>query len=62
LCCPDGRLLATTSLDGTARIWRAEPDDLLALACAQITRNLTPDEWRQYLGDEPYHQTCARLP
>jgi WD40 repeat protein len=54
----DGRYLITASLDGTARIWRAEPDDLIAMACAQLTRNLSPEVWRQYLGDEPYHRTC----
>ena len=24
-------------------------------------RNLTKEEWRQYLGDEPYRATCPNL-
>jgi hypothetical protein len=24
-------------------------------------RNLTPDQWHQYLGDEPYRETCPGL-
>ena len=37
-------------------LWRAE--DLIAEACARLDRNLTQAEWRQYLGDEPYRETC----
>jgi hypothetical protein len=36
--------------------------DLIDEACARLTRNLTPEEWRQYLGDEPYRKTCPNLP
>jgi WD40 repeat protein len=60
---PDGRLLASASLDGTARLWRWQPQDLIPQACARLTHNLTHQEWRQYLGDEePYRPTCPNLP
>lgn len=31
-------------------------------ACSIANRNLTRDEWKQYLGDEPYNKTCSDLP
>ena len=59
---PDGRYLATASNDHTARVWPAVLQDPLAEACARVTRNLTPEEWRQYLREEPYRKTCPDLP
>jgi len=32
------------------------------LACARLTRNLTKEEWKQYLPDEPCRKTCPDLP
>ena len=59
---PDGRYLATASNDHTLRLWAPVIQDPVAEACARVTRNLTPEEWRQYLGDEPYSKTCPDLP
>jgi len=41
------------------RIWPADP---LAAACGKVSRNLTRNEWREYLGKEPYRLTCASVP
>ena len=57
----DGRNLVSASNDFTARVWLLWPDDLISEACSRLTRNLSLDEWRQYLGDEPYRQTCSNL-
>ena len=59
---PDGKTLATVGNDGLVQLslWRSQ--DLLDEACARLTRNLTPEEWRQYLGDQPYRKTCPALP
>jgi hypothetical protein len=27
-----------------------------------VERNLSRNEWRQYLGDEPYRLTCPSIP
>jgi uncharacterized delta-60 repeat protein len=55
---PDSKTLATASNE-TANIWDLDCSNLIKEACSRLTRNLTPEEWRQYLGDEPYRETCA---
>jgi WD40 repeat protein len=45
---PDGRQILTSSVDGTARLWRTDLQDVIRLACAQLRRDLTDDERKQY--------------
>lgn len=59
---PDGRWVLSVSEDDTARVWWWQPEDMIRLACERLTRNLTREEWKQYLGDEPYRATCPNLP
>jgi WD40 repeat protein len=59
---PRGRYLATTGADVVSQIWLLEPADLIAAACARLTRNLSREEKRGYVGDEPYRATCPNLP
>ncbi len=60
---PDGRLLATTVFGKTpAHLWKWRREDLVAEACARLTRDLTKQEWRQYLGGELQHPTCNHTP
>jgi WD40 repeat protein len=58
----DGRRFATAGADGSVRLWPVHGDDLAAEACRRIGRNLSEDEWRSHLGDEPYRETCPGLP
>src|SRR5215203_4352312 len=58
----EGKYLATASEDGTTRIWYWRPEDLIEEACSRLRRNLTRDEWRLYMGTEPYRKTCPSLP
>jgi WD40 repeat protein len=63
----DGRVLGridreTTGSVDTVRLWHWRLDEAIKEACARLSRNLTVDEWRRYLGDEPYPQTCSNLP
>jgi len=59
---PDGKHLATSSWDGSVIIWDVDPGAWTRHACAVAGRNLTPGEWKQYLGDRPYQTTCAQWP
>jgi WD40 repeat protein len=57
----DGRIL-TASSDGTVRQWFARMEDLLETACQRAPRNMTREEWREFMKDEPYRPTCPELP
>jgi WD40 repeat protein len=35
--------------------------DLIDENCRRLTRNLSPEEWNQYLPDEPYRRTCPLI-
>jgi WD40 repeat protein len=64
----DGSSLMTASLsrEGEKLIvghYMLKPETLIAEACSHLTRNLTIEEWKQYVGIEiPYHKTCSNLP
>lgn len=59
---PDGEWVVSSSFDGAVVVWLWRSEDLIAAACARLTRNLTLEEWGQYFGDEPYRKTCPNLP
>ena len=58
----DKSRILTASGDRTARQWFARMEDLLVAACRQAPRNMTEEEWRRFMGDEPYQPTCPNLP
>ncbi|MFW5942845.1 MAG: WD40 repeat domain-containing protein [Chloroflexota bacterium] len=57
----DGQILATGSADGTAFLWDVDLQSLTEQACQHAGRNMTPEEWEHYFGDEPYRATCPTL-
>jgi len=59
---PDGKWVVSGSEDGTEQVWLWRSEDLIVEACQRLPRNLTLEEWRMYLGDEPYRPTCPNLP
>jgi WD40 repeat protein len=58
----DGSSLTLDRQDGTVHswpLWSAAADSL----CTRVWRNLTMDEWLQYVGEGiPYERTCPSLP
>jgi WD40 repeat protein len=58
----DNRWLVTGSRDKTARLWDLRLDELVSLSCRTAGRNLTREEWAQYVGNLPYQKTCPNLP
>ncbi len=49
---PDGRFLATSSVDGTVRIHIVPVEDLIDMARDRAVRTLTDEECRRYLHVE----------
>jgi WD40 repeat protein len=58
----DGKRLMTGSPGAPERVWLLSDAGVIDIVCRQVRRNLRPDEWRQFLGGEPYRKTCANLP
>ena len=44
----DGRLVATVSIDGTARLWLTNLQDTIREICTTLTRDLTSEERTQF--------------
>ncbi len=70
---PDGHHIISSGCDlpgnvnvcpqGSVRAWLYRPEDLIEDACSRVTRNLTRDEWIQYIGEIlPYQAVCQDLP
>jgi WD40 repeat protein len=54
--------LVTISDRNTVRVWLLRPEDVIEEACRRLPRNLTADEWREYVKDDAYRKTCPKLP
>jgi WD40 repeat protein len=58
---PDGKILAAAYRFGVI-LWDMDVESWKRRACRMANRNLTMEEWKQYLGDRSYHNTCPDLP
>jgi WD40 repeat protein len=55
----DGRELIVAFDDGSGLVWPVSLDAWTSRACSIAGRNLTRDEWRQYLAGRGYQATCS---
>lgn len=58
---PDGKTLASAGEEGVL-LWDVDLASWRARACRIANRNLTREEWKQYVGAEAYRKTCPELP
>jgi len=62
---PDSRFFATSGEENWERrvveVTKIWPENPIAQACSELNRNLTPSEWRENVGDEPYRPTCPNI-
>lgn len=59
---PDGNTLVSGGYDKTIRLWLTTKG-LAETVCKKVRRNLTADEWNDFVGaDIPYQRTCSNLP
>ena len=54
----EGTQLITIENNGRSIRWNIVPSEWVTLACNAANRNLTQDEWNQYLPGQPYQTTC----
>jgi WD40 repeat protein len=51
---PDGRILASGGRDNQVMLWDINLQSWKRHACQIANRKLTPEEWKAYMGDDPY--------
>lgn len=59
---PDSKMLVSVSWGRSIILWDLSVNSWLTRVCGTAKRNLSNDEWHQFLGDEPYRKTCQNLP
>jgi WD40 repeat protein len=58
----DGKYIVSGAEDGSIRVWPVNPEVMASNICDLLTRNMTPEEWENYVGNGiPYQTTCVSL-
>ena len=55
---PNGKILASGSEDRLIILWDLDMASWQQRACSIANRNLTKEEWRQFIGTGAYRKTC----
>ncbi len=53
-----GQRVLTTGEDGVARVHFLGWKPRLDAACERVSRNLSKAEWKNYFGNDDWHETC----
>jgi WD40 repeat protein len=56
----DEQVIALTPKILGRQFFGANASSLIREACARVTRSLNAEEWKQYMGNEPYRTTCPK--
>lgn len=63
---PSGKILTSASDDGSMVFWRADIESWITNICQRSGRNLSKDEWNEYLTwkgpYDPEYKTCPQWP
>jgi hypothetical protein len=59
---PVQSLLASAGDDRVITLLNPSTTSLADLVCPRVWRNLTPEEWKKYVGEIPYRRTCPDVP
>ena len=54
----DSHDVAIASYDGRVYRWETDLDRSIDFACQMAGRNLTEDEWEEFLPEQPYQDVC----
>jgi WD40 repeat protein len=54
----DGATLVSGHSDGQVRMWDLTPERWIEQLCAAASRDLTEDEWTEFVGEDEYEETC----
>ena len=58
---PTGEQIITGAADNFIRVWPLNPDVLANRICELVSRNLTQEEWDEFIGDRaPFKETCQQ--
>lgn len=59
---PDSRYLVAACGDGELKVWPTQPDLMADKICSELSRNMTEEEWKTYVGNDiNYQNTCVNL-
>lgn len=59
---PDSKYLIAACGDGDIRIWPTNPGIIADHICEELTRNMSEDEWKTYVGNDiDFQNTCVGL-
>jgi WD40 repeat protein len=56
---PDSTTLASAEADGAIILWDTDPERIAGHICDTLSRNLTPEEWAQFMPERPDRDPCA---